>query len=105
MSALIIANMAPLMFASLVLVLLLGYPVAFALAFNGLAWGIVGIELGLFSPNFFQALPDRNETAFYAGVKTTMDALNQDYARAGVDTGRLASADLRKDFDEVPACA
>ena len=52
-----------------------------------------------------QALPDRNETAFYAGVKTTMDALNQDYARAGVDTGRLASADLRKDFDEVPACA
>ena len=52
-----------------------------------------------------QALPDRKETAFYAGVKTTMDALNQDYARAGVDTGRLASADLRKDFDEVPACA
>src|SRR5437016_6101560 len=59
MSAFIIANMAPLMFASLVLVLLLGYPVAFALAFNGLVWGIVGIELGLFSPNFFQALPDR----------------------------------------------
>jgi hypothetical protein len=52
-----------------------------------------------------QALPDRDETAFYAGVKTTMDTLNQDYARAGVDTGRLASADLRKDFDEVPACA
>ena len=26
-------------------------------------------------------------------------------ARAGVDTARLASADLRKDFDEVPACA
>src|SRR5437763_10961653 len=59
MSAFIIANMAPLMFASLVVVLLLGYPVAFALAFNGLVWGIVGIELGLFSPNFFQALPDR----------------------------------------------
>ena len=45
------------------------------------------------------------DTAFYAGVKTTMDTLNQDYARAGVDTGKLASADLRKDFDEVPACA
>src|SRR5437016_3999624 len=59
MSAFIIANMAPLMFASLVLVLLLGYPVAFALAFNGLAWGVVGIELGLFNTNFFQALPDR----------------------------------------------
>src|SRR5437016_6241382 len=59
MSAFIIENMAPLMFASLVLVLLLGYPVAFALAFNGLAWGVVGIELGLFNTNFFQALPDR----------------------------------------------
>src|SRR5438874_10079894 len=59
MSAFIIANLAPLMFASLVLVLLLGYPVAFALAFNGLAWGVVGIELGLFNTNFFQALPDR----------------------------------------------
>ncbi len=52
-----------------------------------------------------ETLPDRDETAFYAGVKTTMDTLNKDYARAGVDTGRLASADLRKDFDEVPACA
>jgi tripartite ATP-independent transporter DctM subunit len=59
MAAFITANMAPLMFASLVIVLLLGYPVAFALAFNGLAWGLVGIELGLFSPTFFQALPDR----------------------------------------------
>jgi TRAP-type mannitol/chloroaromatic compound transport system permease large subunit len=59
MSAFIISNMAPLMFASLVLVLLLGYPVAFALAFNGLAWGVLGIELGLFAPTFFQALPDR----------------------------------------------
>ena len=37
MAAFITANMAPLMFASLVIVLLLGYPVAFALAFNGLA--------------------------------------------------------------------
>ena len=59
MAALITANMAPLMFASLVVVLLLGYPVAFALAFNGLAWGLIGIQLGLFSPTFFQALPDR----------------------------------------------
>jgi len=58
-TAFIITNMAPLMFASLVVFLLLGYPVAFALAFNGLAWGIVGIEFGLFQPTFFQALPDR----------------------------------------------
>ncbi|HVM85414.1 MAG TPA: TRAP transporter large permease subunit [Candidatus Binatia bacterium] len=59
MTAFIAANMAPIMFASLVIVLLLGYPVAFALAFNGLAWGVVGIALGLFQPTFFQALPDR----------------------------------------------
>ena len=59
MVAFITANMAPLMFASLVVVLLLGYPVAFALAFNGLAWGVVGIQFGLFTPTLFQALPDR----------------------------------------------
>jgi tripartite ATP-independent transporter DctM subunit len=59
MEAFIIANMAPIMFASLVVVLLLGYPVAFGLAFNGLFWGVVGISLGLFHPTFFQALPER----------------------------------------------
>ncbi len=59
MTAFVVANMAPLMFASLVVVLLLGYPVAFALAFNGLAWGLIGMQLGLFAPTFFQALPDR----------------------------------------------
>ena len=51
--------MAPIMFVSLVLLLLLGYPVAFALAANGLLFAIVGIELGLFQPNFLQALPER----------------------------------------------
>jgi tripartite ATP-independent transporter DctM subunit len=59
MEAFLIANMAPIMFASLVVVLLLGYPVAFGLAFNGLFWGVVGISLGLFHPTFFQALPER----------------------------------------------
>jgi len=52
-------NMAPVMFIALVAFLLLGYPVAFALAANGLLFGIVGIELGLFAPNFFQALSNR----------------------------------------------
>ena len=52
-------NMAPIMFAALVVFLLLGYPVAFALAANGLFFAIVGIELGLFVPNFLQALPER----------------------------------------------
>ena len=59
MTAFIIHNMAPIMFASLVVFLLLGYPVAFALAANGLIWGLVGIEFGLFTPDFLQALPER----------------------------------------------
>jgi TRAP-type mannitol/chloroaromatic compound transport system permease large subunit len=54
-----IHNMAPIMFAALVCLLLLGYPVAFALAANGLLFAIIGIELGLFSPSFLQALPER----------------------------------------------
>src|SRR6476659_9357507 len=59
MTAFLAANLAPIMFASLVVVLLLGYPVAFALAANGFIFGLVGIELGLLSPNLFGAIPDR----------------------------------------------
>jgi TRAP-type mannitol/chloroaromatic compound transport system permease large subunit len=59
MTALIIHNMAPIMFAALVVMLLLGYPVAFALAANGIIFGLVGIELGLLQPSLFQALPER----------------------------------------------
>src|SRR5215203_5429882 len=59
MTAFLIENMAPIMFASLVVFLLLGYPVAFSLAANGLIFGLVGIELGLFRPDFLQALPER----------------------------------------------
>ncbi len=59
MSQFIIANMAPLMFAALVLVLLFGYPVAFALAANGLFFGMIGIHYGLLTPALLQALPER----------------------------------------------
>ncbi|HEX2528302.1 MAG TPA: TRAP transporter large permease subunit [Geminicoccus sp.] len=55
----LIHNMAPIMFGSLVVFLLLGYPVAFALAANGLVFAIIGIELGLFPTNFLQAMPER----------------------------------------------
>ncbi len=55
----VIANMAPLMFGALILFLLLGYPVAFALAANGIVFGLLGIELGLLTPALFQALPER----------------------------------------------
>jgi TRAP-type mannitol/chloroaromatic compound transport system permease large subunit len=59
-------NMAPIMFASLVVFLLLGYPVAFALAANGLFFFVVGVELAPFSGGeislfwpLLGALPDR----------------------------------------------
>src|SRR2546425_6451525 len=59
MSAFLVANMAPLMFATLVVFLLLGYPVAFALAALGLSFGFIGVELGLLTPALYQALPER----------------------------------------------
>src|SRR5947209_18813460 len=59
MEAFIAETLAPIMFASLVVVLLLGYPAAFSLAFVGWFLALVGIGLGQFQPDFLQALPDR----------------------------------------------
>ncbi len=44
-------NMAPIMFASLVFFLLLGYPVAFSLAANGLVFFAIGVWLAPWSEN------------------------------------------------------
>src|SRR5471030_2991183 len=51
--------MGPLMFGGLVIVLLIGYPVAFSLAANGLLFGFIGIEMGLLPVALLQALPER----------------------------------------------
>lgn len=59
MTAILIHNMAPIMFGSLVVFLLLGYPAAFSLGAVGLIFALLGIELGLFVPDFLQALPER----------------------------------------------
>jgi len=59
MVALLIHNMAPIMFGALVVFLLLGYPAAFSLGAVGLIFALLGIELGLFVPDFLQALPER----------------------------------------------
>jgi TRAP-type mannitol/chloroaromatic compound transport system permease large subunit len=59
MTAFLIGNIAPLMFVALVIVLLIGYPVAFSLAAVGIGFGILGIELGLLQPTLLQALPER----------------------------------------------
>jgi tripartite ATP-independent transporter DctM subunit len=51
--------MAPFMFGGLVVFLLLGYPVAFSLAANGLLFGLIGIAHGALEPALLQALPER----------------------------------------------
>ncbi|MDR3393278.1 MAG: TRAP transporter large permease subunit [Sulfuriferula sp.] len=51
--------MAPAMFAGLVVVLLMGYPVAFSLAANGLLFAAIGMHFGLFDMSLMQALPER----------------------------------------------
>jgi TRAP-type mannitol/chloroaromatic compound transport system permease large subunit len=65
-AALIAHNLAPIMFAALVIFLLLGYPVAFALAANGLIFFVIAVELAPYAPTeislswpLLQALPDR----------------------------------------------
>ena len=66
MIQLIAHNLAPIMFGSLVIFLLIGYPVAFALAANGLLFFFIGVELAPFSGGeinlswpLLGALPDR----------------------------------------------
>jgi len=52
-------NIAPIMFGSLLLFLLTGFPVAFALAATGMSFGWLAVELGLVPAQFFNALPLR----------------------------------------------
>jgi tripartite ATP-independent transporter DctM subunit len=66
MAHLIAQNLAPIMFAALVVFLLLGYPVAFALAANGLLFFVIAVELAPYAPDvirldwpLLQALPER----------------------------------------------
>src|ERR671916_1419352 len=66
MAEVIAANLAPIMFAALVVFLLLGYPVAFSLAANGLLFFVIAVELAPYAPHsirldwpLLQALPER----------------------------------------------
>jgi TRAP-type mannitol/chloroaromatic compound transport system permease large subunit len=52
-------TMAPIMFGSLVIVMLIGFPVAFSLAALGLLAGFVSIELGFFPAQYMANLPLR----------------------------------------------
>jgi TRAP-type mannitol/chloroaromatic compound transport system permease large subunit len=59
MSEILSNNFVPLMFGGLIIFLLAGFPVAFSLAATGLFFGLIGMEIGLFPANLFQALPLR----------------------------------------------
>src|SRR5690625_7978001 len=97
MAAFLIANMEPVMFASLVLFLIIGFPVAFSLAANGIFFGIIGIELGLFNVSLFQALPLRifgimaNDTLLAIPFFTFMGLILE---RSGMG-GEIGSASCR----------
>jgi GntP family gluconate:H+ symporter len=55
----IAANLAPIMFASLLFFLLSGFPVAFGLAICGIVFGAIAVALELAPAQFFNALPLR----------------------------------------------
>jgi tripartite ATP-independent transporter DctM subunit len=60
--------MPPLMFGTMILFMLIGFPVAFSLAAVGLFYGVVGILTGHFDPVFLQALPFR----FYGTISNDL---------------------------------
>ncbi|MAM12330.1 MAG: C4-dicarboxylate ABC transporter [Rhizobiaceae bacterium] len=70
MTDLIAHNLAPIMFISVMAMLLLGYPVAFTLAAGGLAFFVLGVEFSSISPEItlfwplLQSHPDR----FFGGI-------------------------------------
>lgn len=51
--------MPPMMFGTMILFMLIGFPVAFSLGAVGLFFGVIGIYTGHFDPVFLQALPFR----------------------------------------------
>jgi tripartite ATP-independent transporter DctM subunit len=51
--------MPPLMFGGLVVIMLIGFPVAFSLAALGLSFGLLSIHLGFFPPEYLYNLPFR----------------------------------------------
>ena len=66
MAMFIAHNLAPIMFGSLVVFLLLGYPVAFSLGACGLLYFLIGVELAPLAPEvinlnwpLLQSLPER----------------------------------------------
>src|SRR5205085_6702547 len=59
MTQFLTANLAPIMFAGLIVFMLIGFPVTFSLGACGLFFGLIGIELGVLPESLMQALPLR----------------------------------------------
>src|SRR5215470_899702 len=59
MSALLVANIGPLMFGMLIILLMIGYPVAVSLSPTGLLFGAIAIHYDLLGPELIQALRQR----------------------------------------------
>ena len=90
-------NMAPLMFGGLVVVMLIGFPVAFSLAALGLFAGFISIELGFFPAQYLANLPLRifgilsNDLLLAIPFFTFMGAILE---RCGLADRLLAEADI-----------
>ena len=88
-------NIAPIMFGTLIIFLLSGFPVAFSLAANGILFAIIGHELGLLDWVLLQAIPERiygimqNDTLLAIPFFTFMGIILQ---RSGMAEDLLESA-------------
>lgn len=88
-------NLAPIMFGTLIIFLLSGFPVAFSLAANGILFALIGHELGLLDLVLLQAIPERiygimqNDTLLAIPFFTFMGIILQ---RSGMAEDLLESA-------------
>lgn len=67
-------NLAPIMFISVMAMLLIGYPVAFSLAAGGLVFFIIGIEMSIFAPDEIRLFPN----LIQANPNRTFDIMRND---------------------------
>jgi hypothetical protein len=51
-----------------------------------------------------QGLDTAEAKTFYNGVSAVLETLNKEYARSGLDTSGMDSAELEDAFDEEPEC-
>ena len=67
-------NLAPIMFTTVMAMLLIGYPVAFSLAAGGLAFFFIGVELSIFAPDEIRLFPN----LIQANPNRTFDIMRND---------------------------